>query len=331
MDLYASLSRFMPRKARKDFHQLITYSSITVNPDQLIGFIILTGIAFSLWISQLLGTNIGLLPYPVWVLIVFIAIEAVFYLWILFSVDSKAKFAESVLPDALQLMSSNIRAGLTTDRALILAARPEFGPLADEIRRVGRETMTGSSLGSALLKINQRIKSENLSKTIDLIVSSLKSGGKLADLLDQTSGDLRDQQIVQKEISASVLLYVIFIFIAIGLGAPLLFAMSGFLVQILGTMGSKISTGMGSDATFGGGKAPMSITSIQIDSTFLTQYTVLSLLFSSVFGSLIIGLILKGNAREGFKYAPFLVALSLGLYFLGTFIMTSMFGQMIRM
>lgn len=330
MDLYAFLSRFMPRKTRKDFHQLIMYSSIKVNPDQLIGFIILTGIAFSLWIGQLLSTNISLLPYPVWVLIIFLAIEAVFYLWILFSVDAKAKFAENVLPDALQLMSSNIRAGLTTDRALLMAARPEFGPLADEIRRVGRETMTGSSLPAALLKINQRIKSENLSKTLDLIVSSIKSGGKLADLLDQTAGDLRDQQIIQKEISASVLLYVIFIFIAIGIAAPLLFSMSGFLVQILGTMSAKIGAGM-ANADLAAGKAPMSITSIQIDSAFLSQYTVISLLLSSVFGSLIMGLILKGNARQGFKYAPFLVVLSLGLYFLGSFIMNQMFGKMIRM
>jgi len=46
--------------------------------------------------------------------------------------------------------------------------------------------------------MNQRIKSDNLSKTLDLIVSSIKSGGKLADLLDQTAGDLRDQQIIQK-------------------------------------------------------------------------------------------------------------------------------------
>jgi flagellar protein FlaJ len=331
MDLYASLSRFMPRKARKDFHQTIMYSSIKANPDQLIGFMILTGIAFSLWIGQLLSINISLLPFLAWVLIIFIAIEAVFYLWIMFSVDSKAKFAESVLPDALQLMSSNIRAGLTTDRALLLAARPEFGPLADEIRRVGRETMTGSSLAAALLKINQRIKSENLSKTLDLIVSSIKSGGKLADLLDQTAGDLRDQQMIQKEISASVLLYVIFIFVAIGLAAPLLFAMSGFLVQILGTMSSKINAGMDKDATFGGGKAPIGITNIQIDGAFLTQYTIVSLLVSSICGSLMIGLILKGDSKQGFKYAPFLVALSLGLYFLGTFIMSSFFGKMIKM
>jgi flagellar protein FlaJ len=248
------------------------------------------------------------------------------------SIDSKAKFVEGVLPDALQLMSSNIRAGLTTDRALLLAARPEFGPLAEEIKRVGRETMTGNSLSSALMKMNQRIKSENLSKTMDLIVNSIKSGGKLADLLDQTAGDLRDQQMVQKEISASVLLYVIFIFIAIGFAAPLLFSMSSFLVDILSSMNAKIGASMPSDMEGGGMKgAPISLTSVSISHEFLLQYAVASLLVSSIFGSFIMGLILKGTAREGLRYAPILVFLSVGLYFLGNYIMDITFRSMIKL
>ena len=170
-----------------------------------------------------------------------------FYFAILLSIDSKAKFVESVLPDALQLMSSNIRAGLTTDKALLMAARPEFGPFAEEIRRVGKETMTGTTLADALMKINLRIKSDNLAKTLDLIVNSIKSGGKLADLLDQTSTDLRDQQIIQKEITASVLLYAIFVFIAIGMGAPLLFSMSSVGVKILGKLSAEIGGGLSAE------------------------------------------------------------------------------------
>ena len=76
-----------------------------------------------------------------------------------------------------------------------LAARPEFGPFSDEIRRIGRELMTGKSFTSSLAKTNQRIKSEILNKTIDLMIKSVKSGGKLADLLDHVSADIRDQQI----------------------------------------------------------------------------------------------------------------------------------------
>lgn len=326
MDLYALLTRFFPRKLKKDFNQMIAYSNIKLNPNQLLGFIILAGIAFSLYLGYLISM-LDIIPYFLCVVIAFIIIELVFYFWIVFSMDSKAKFVESVLPDALQLMSSNIRAGLTTDRALLLAARPEFGPLADEIRRVGRETMTGSGLGEALMKMNHRIKSETLSKTMDLIVNSIKSGGKLADLLDQTASDLRDQQMIQKEISASVLLYVIFIFIAIGFAAPLLFAMSSFLVEVLSKMSAEIGSSMPADLPVG--SAPMSMTNVQISSEFLMQYTLISLLVSAVFGSLIMGLILKGAAKEGIKYVPILVIVCLGLFFLGDYLMDVLLGPMI--
>ncbi len=327
MELYAVLTKLFPRKLKKDFNQMILYSNIKLNPDRLLGFIILVGIAFSLYLGYFL-TFLGV-PVIAGVLVSFIIIEAAFYMWIIFSIDSKAKFVESVLPDALQLTSSNIRAGLTTDRALLMAARPEFGPLAEEIKRVGRETMTGTALAVALTKMNSRIKSESLSKTMDLIVNSIKSGGKLADLLDSTAGDLRDQQMVQKEISASVLMYVIFIFVAIGLAAPLLFAMSSFLVKILSTMSNKISSSMPSDVAITG--APISITSVSIDSGFLMQYTLASLTISSIFGSLIMGLMMKGNAREGIKYLPILLTLCIGLYFLGSYVLDYFFKNMIHM
>ena len=327
MDLYALLIKFFPRKLKKDFNQMIVYSNIKINPNQFLGFLILAGIAFSLYAGYFLAT-LNILPYILCVILSFVVIEIIFYFAVMLSIDSKAKFVESVLPDALQLMSSNIRAGLTTDRALLMAARPEFGPFAEEIKRVGRETMTGSSLASALLKMNQRIKSENLSKTMDLIVNSIKSGGKLADLLDQTASDLRDQQMVQKEISASVLLYVIFIFIAIAFAAPLLFSMSSFLVDILSSMNAKIGSSMPAD--MGAKGAPISVTGVKISHDFLLQYAVSSLLVSSFFGALIMGLILKGNARDGLKYAPILIFLSVGLYFLGNYIMDTFFRSIIK-
>ena len=69
--------------------------------------------------------------------------------------EAKAKFMEKVLPDALQLMSSNLRAGMTPERALLLAARSEFGPLSDEINRVGKEVAVGKGVDEALLDITK--------------------------------------------------------------------------------------------------------------------------------------------------------------------------------
>jgi archaeal flagellar protein FlaJ len=326
MEIYTTLVRLFPRKIIKTYHQMMLCSTIKTEPNKLLGFFLLFSIAVSLYIASFVGMFVPWMPYPISVVLAFAVLLAVFYFRIVFSVDGKAKFAELVLPDALQLMSSNIRAGLTTDKALLLAARPEFGPLAEEIRRVGKETMTGTNLSEALVKMNNRIKSENLVKTVDLIVNSIKSGGKLADLLDQTAGDLRDQQMIQKEISASVLLYAIFIFIAIAFAAPLLFAMSSFLVKILSMMSAKIGSSMPSDMA----GAPISVSNVSISADFLLTYSIISLLVSGFFGSLTMGLILKGNAREGLKFAPMLIIISLALFFAGSYIMETFFSSMMR-
>ena len=73
---------------------------------------------------------------------------------------------EEAFPDFIQLMSSNLRAGITVDRSFMLSARPEFFPLDDEISKAGREIATGQDTGRALLNMSERIGSEKIEKTI---------------------------------------------------------------------------------------------------------------------------------------------------------------------
>jgi len=189
--------------------------------------------------------------------------------------------------------------------------------------------MTGRNFAYALLKTTKRIKSESLNRIIDLIVNSIKSGGKLADLLDQTANDLRDQEMVRKEISAGVLMYAIFIFIAIAFGAPLLFAMSSFLVKLLTKNMALIAEGMPKGEVMSG--APISMTETQLDPEFISTFAMVSLTVTSIFGSLIMGLILRGNAKDGIKYLPFLLIISVGLFLLGSYAMDTIFGGVMEM
>jgi pilus assembly protein TadC len=316
--------RLVPRNMRQKLADLLNYSNIRTEPDDFIGFMVMAGLVISL-VGAYVSFFFNLVHPLIGLVATFLAVEAMLYLFVTFSVDSKTRAVEEVLPDALQLMSSNIRAGLTTDKALLLAARPEFGPLADELRRVGRETMTGRNFAYALSKTTKRIKSESLNRTIDLIVNSMKSGGKLADLLDQTANDLRDQDMVKKEISAGVLMYVIFIFVAIALGAPLLFSMSSFLVKLLTQNLAVISEGMPSGGMSG---APISLSNSGVSANFIGTYSLIALTVSSTFGSVIIGLILKGDNRYGLRYLPLMLLIAIGLFFAGSYVMDMFFGSM---
>lgn len=327
IDPYGPIGALFPRSIRKKVRTAIGYSYFDMDPEKFLGFAILFGLGIGFVLAFFIDYY-DVLSIGVAFVICVALVEFILYIWLVMSADSKARFVDEALPDALQLMSSNIRGGLTTDKALLMSARPEFGPLEEEIKRIGKETMAGKDLADSLEKTTDKIKSKNLQRAMDLIVQSLKSGGQLADLLDQTANDLREQQMIQKEISASVLMYVIFIVIAIALGAPALFAMSSFLVTLLTKNMAMIASDLPTNMADMGGAMPISIREMTITPEFIRTYSLISLSMSSFFGSLIMGLILKGEEKAGLKFFPLILSIALGLFLLARYVLDLTLGSM---
>ncbi len=318
--MYRFLSNFYPKKLKENYVNLLRYSGIKLNAKKFIGFTIVFSFLLSLAVAFYLSLFVNF-PFLVSIVGFFLLFQLFFYLWLVLKTDTKAKFVEKTLPDALQLMASNLRAGLTTDKALLLSARPEFGPLQEEINYVGKEITMGKNIGNSLLDMTKHIKSEKLSKTIQLIVSGLKTGGELASLLEQTSKNLRQEEIIDSRIRANVMMYVIFIFVAICLGAPLLFGLSSFLVGIL-----KDNLGMVEIPRAAMVSLPVSFGGMTIDTGFILMFIVVFLVTTGILGSLILGLISKGREREGIKYMPFLITISLAVFFLVRFVIEHSLG-----
>ena len=237
--------------------------------------------------------------------------------------NKKSKEIELVLPDALQLMSGNLRAGLTTDRALLLSSREEFGPLKVEIDTIGKEITSGKELETSLMNLTKRVRSSRLEKAIYLIVSGLKAGGELADLLDQTAENLRNEKVIDEKVRSNILLYVIFIFIAVGLGAPVLFGLSSYLVEIMTATLANVDI----PPTAQTANLPLSLTKVTISVDFVIRFAITTLIMSSIMGSLIIGLIAKGTARDGFKYIPLLLIFTLTVFFVSRFLIKNLFSS----
>jgi len=318
--MYRFLARVYPKKLRKDYVDLLKYSGIKVNSDKFIGFMIVFDFLFALAMAFFLGAFFGM---SWWFSFfgIFLVFQILIYFLLLLRADAKARFVEGILPDVLQLMSSNLRAGLTTDKALLLAARPEFGPFQDEINNVGKEITMGKEISEALVGMTKQIKSERLSKTMTLIVSGLRSGGELASLLDQTARNLRQEKLVDSRIRANVMMYVIFIFVAVCFGAPLLFGLSSFLVEVLTESLGNIDLPENQM-----GDMPINFTDVSITVDFVIMFSVVFLITSSIMGALILGLISKGREREGIKFMPALVLASLGVFFLIRFTIKTLLG-----
>ncbi|MEK6812584.1 MAG: type II secretion system F family protein [Nanoarchaeota archaeon] len=307
---YHFLSKLYPKKIRQNYISLIQYSNIRIHPDRFVGFMLIASIGLSLAAAFQFASKLDL---SLWVAFfaAFFLIQFVVYTWIYMQVTKKARAVERVLPDALQQMSSNLRAGLTVDNALLLSARPEFGIFAKEIERVGKEVTIGRTIDSALLNIVAHIKSEKLEKTILLIVTGIRSGGELANLLEQTARNLRNQDLTDQKIKSSVLSYVIFVIAAVGVGTPLLYGLSTFLIEILKKVFAQIQMPTSSQIDI-----PIKVTQIELQPDFVIFYTIVSLITTSIMSSFVIGAIIKGKGKEGAKYIPLLILLTLSIFFL---------------
>jgi len=328
--MYEKLIYLAPKNYRDRIRREIIYAGLDeAVVTKFIGF----SIMFSIFLSFAIGFDLWLLGFQVLLSIAIglttgLLFFGIINLSIILVADSRGREMETLLPDVLQLISANVRAGMTVDKAIWLSARPEFGILEEEIRRVGAKTMGGRPIKIALTEMAQRIKSSIVDRTIKLIIEGIESGGELAKLLDETSNNIRVTQALRKEINSSVMMYTLFIIFAAVLGAPLLYAVSLYFVTVMGTLFGGATTVTQTVAaagtfglSFGGG-------GVQITPTELFYFSIASLLITTIFSSLLIGLIQHGQEKRGVKFIPILAGATLVVFFVARYVIGSLLGSL---
>lgn len=261
-----------------------------------------------------------------WIKILAISLGLILLVFVYFIVQrrlkkySDIKKMEDAFPDFISLMSSNLRAGMTIDRALLLSSRKEFAPLDKEITQLGKDIMTGKEINKALIDMSDRINSEEIRKTILLIVSGIRSGGNLSVLLEQVSSNMRARAFVGKRAASNVLMYVIFIFFAVAIGAPVLFGLSSILVGVLTEMASNIPSDQIVNVN-----VPFVFTEVNISVTFIIYFALAFIISTDILASFVLGLVSKGRERDGLKYIVPLILVSVTMFFLSRMVILRYF------
>ena len=87
---------------------------------------------------------------------------------------------EEQFPDFLQVLSANLKGGMTFERAMWAAIKPRFGVLGSEMAKASKKVMTGYDLSKALTELADKYDSLMLKRTADLMISEIESGGNIA-------------------------------------------------------------------------------------------------------------------------------------------------------
>lgn len=320
MSVYRKIGRSLPYLSKVE--ELVKSIGIEVKAERLIGFEFILSITLSALAGSLLY-YFTQLPYlfviglPV---AIFISSKAILFLALYVVLEKRKTFVEKVLPDALLLMAANVRSGMIPGKALLMSAKDEFGPLKEEIKKTGRDIMAGKGLEEALEDFKDRTPSETVERVLSLIISSIRTGGELAVTLEETADNVRSLEIAEKRIKSNVVMYVIFILIASGFGAPLLFSLSLFLI--------------GAVSRFGGVEMPERVQQASmfelgtptVTTDFIFRFSLITLGVISISGGFILGAIRSGEAKKGWKFIPLLLLLSYGVFFLSYRLVTSLFS-----
>tara|TARA_Y100000034_G_scaffold113229_1_gene147966 strand:+ start:438 stop:1451 length:1014 start_codon:yes stop_codon:yes gene_type:complete len=273
------------------------------------------------------GVNI-FISFLSYLAIVFFIIFAVFafffYGWLTYKKVKRRNQIENVLSDYLELVSANVGAGMTIDQALWYAVRDKFGILAEEMETVAKKIMAGEELDKALLEFTEKYDSPILKKSFVLLIESLESGGEIASLISKIAWNVKENQIMKKQIAANVTMYTMFIGFAALVAAPLLYSLSHRIIIVMSDLTGKID--LSSATATVSTKLPIQSIGQGISATDFKIFAFVMLFITSLFSGMIISTVKKGSIKEGLRNIPIYVIVSMLLFLIFSVILTSLFS-----
>ncbi len=324
----------VPKNTRQQWEALMRYAGVEEETKKVLGYVMIYCIVvalafiiacFILGVEAYITLLVGVFAFISGIVMSYVAVAVV--------VERRSRSVEDVLPDFLSLMSQNIAAGMTTYDAMKSSARPEFGPLAEEIYKVSRDMLSGVPMEAALLKMTNRIKSEKVARVIRLVIGGLKSGGRLPKVLQEISRDLQREQGLLKRMVGETGAQSGFILVGVILGAPLLFAVSLQFIELFSLISEEVHAsdfetahaGFSSSITF------ISMGGMSINTSEFFTYTVIILFILSFFGAIVIGLLRSGKVLTSgnITLVPVMVILSIGVFLLFKEVISVVFQGMI--
>lgn len=325
---------FVPKRFTPYLRGYLLKAGVTAVPYKLFGALfyltaIITGLIYAVFIYPfLLGYSqlvLLLASTAIWFAIQ-ISFVTVFILLIYFYLDllvyKRTKKMEEMLPDFLQMVSSNLKGGMSFENALWGAIKPRFSILANEMAEVSKKVMTGYDVGSALTELGEKYDSPMLRRSVDLMISELESGGNISDLIDKIVENFKEARSLKEDISTSVVAYTIFIAALVIVIAPLLFSLSFHLLIVILGFVTKLTA-----ATSRVEVLPFAFSQVGVDPNNFKYFSIAALSVISFFSSLIMSIVEKGNIKSGLKYIPIFLASSLILYFIFMSILSLVFGN----
>jgi pilus assembly protein TadC len=254
------------------------------------------------------------------------SLALILYFYLDLRIFNRTSKMEAILPDFLRFVSENLKGGMSFERALWSAMRPEFGVLAAEVRLAAKRVMTGSDVEDALKDLTDKYHSPTLRRSFDLIVEGIKGGGKTAYIIDKIVDDLEQTSELNAEMKATNLSYVIFVSVIVLLVAPALFALSYQFLLILLNISAKMGAIPQGETQ---ATSLISLGAVSINPVDFRNFSREALGVIALFAAMLMSQISNGNIKGGIRLIPIFGVITQVAYIGFMYILATFFGGML--
>ncbi len=213
----------------------------------------------------------------------------------------KMSMMEERFPEFLRDLSESRKAGMTMARAVEMSARGDYGYLTPEIKRMAIQISWGVSFTDSLKRFGSRIKTPLVQRTTSLVVKASEAGGKISDVIDAASKNVREIKILQAERKMEMQMYLLIIYVAF-------FVFLAVIVILSATFLPEFAKATESTSSVGG---------ISFGSVSLKEYKfiyICTALVQAVGNGIVAGILGEGRVAAGLRHGTIMVIVTYILF-----------------
>ncbi|GAB7008180.1 type II secretion system F family protein [Halorubrum trueperi] len=219
---------------------------------------------------------------------------------------------ESAVPDFLDRLASVNEAGTSVVGSVRRVADSNLEALTTDLRRTRRDIDWGADVGTALRRLERRVRSPMISRAIALVTNAMHASGDVAPVLRIAADEARATWTLRRERRQVMLTYLIVIYISFFVFLGIIASLSMSFIPAI-EEATIPSAGGGAGGLPDSPSGPSGITDGlgDIDAFAYEQLFFHAAAVQAVCSGLVAGQLGEGSVRDGVKHVVVLLALTL--------------------
>ncbi|MDY6966152.1 MAG: type II secretion system F family protein [Halobacteriota archaeon] len=200
-----------------------------------------------------IARNIGLVGFGDVLLNYLILIAYILVVPLTYFYETKSRKEKKVrrdIPDFLHKLAITNEIGMTLPQSIELMSKSDSGSITPEVKKIWNDIDWGLGVNDAFRRFANRLKMGSVGRTVTLLTEAFKSSGDVKDVLEITSKDARTTQILERERSTNMLIYVVIIYMSFLVFTIVIFILCSSFLPVMADAGGNLE-GSGGGAAGG--------------------------------------------------------------------------------